>query len=678
MLGLSSGLQAQVELTALDFNANDWVDPGQSISFRLSHLPEIGRGKLVFFIGTTDISALVTMRSPGEFNYRASILPLPQGEQFLRVFLVHDSNQWMELATAPIRVLSQAGFEQSEVTPRFDVNSQATQTEQSFDPNLDAQKESAKSLSLQGGVSTRHQRGDLEIRSNWNIVGSSEQQQALRFFSKANDAPKVDLSDYLVEVDKGQTSFQLGHVTYGNNPLLMNGVANRGITGTWRPSENFDMSLSLQNGQSVVGWSNLVGMADTEDNRIAGFGLGFDLFSDSPGQLRIDLTLMDAKITSEDNFNFGEVTDAQLSSGIGLVLQASNASGRLRANLTYARSRFENPADPFLQQDLDIVESEQSTDSARSISIDYDILQAGYDEETLPLALSIRLSHNQTDPFYSSAGAFLTPDLRDNAISFNGQIGQMNWQAQYNETRDNLDDLDTILTTLTDNTNLSLSMPIRGLMDDAPSYVPESINLTHQKTHQYGDNLPPSFDADTHIPDQVSKQFSASLDWSFGSASLSYSLAKSDQDNRQTGREQADFSNTDHSISLNTSLSDNLNLNLSIGRTRAEDVEQDLIRYTNNSSMGLDWAINESLSFSTNVSLTDEDDSLDQATSDNESLQAQLSYRFSMPGAAGKRLPGQAFIRYSSNDSNSVDNVFQFESENTSKSWNAGLNLSFF
>lgn len=677
-LFFANALQAQVLLQTSDFDPNEWVDPFQPISFRLSHVPGPSKGRLAFFIGPHDVTALMRMTAPGEYRYKASLSPLPSGENTLIIYLTHDDNRWTELASLPLRVLSAGGFEESEIQLRLDISGQGQAVEDSSDDDPSPETVKTKSLALQGGLSTRHVRKDIDIQTSWNIVGSSIKEEALRFSEKEKEATKVDLSDYLIEIKKGESNFQLGHVSSGNHPLLMSGISNRGITTAWRVFDKLDMSVSAQNGQSITGATNLLGFKDYDNNRINGLSMGLNLMDGSEGQLRVELTYLDAKITAADNFNFGEVTDAQRSDGLGIIIRGNNASGRLRGDIAFARSTFENPVDPFLEQDFDLVESTQTTDNAQSIRIEYDLITPDYDQHENPWSLTASLTHSLTDPFYSSVGAFITPDIRDNGITFAGQAGPVNWQLQHNQTRDNLDDIQTILTTLTRNTVFSASFPLKTMWQSGSAFIPDSLSYDYQRNHQFGDNLPPTFDPDSHIPDQLNKQNSLGLEWQIGSSSLSYTYAESDQDNRQIGRENADFKTQDHGVSLNTSLFESFNINLSLTRTNAEDIEQSLERMTTSTSIGVDWAVSDRFSVSGNISTTAEDDSQNLATNDSDSDQVQLSYRMDMPDGSGGKIPVQTFIRYSSNENKSVDNQFQFESNTENRAINTGFSISFF
>jgi len=673
---LSRPLLAQVSLQAHDFDQAQWIDPDRSFSVRMSHVANDSGNRMAFFIGSLDVTALMQETAPGVFRYRASLLPLPPGEQTLTVYLVRRGNQWEQLASLRLSVLSEGGFEESSVTPRLDLSSQTQAMQDQSDQNPAATTR-MKNLALQAGLETRQLRSGVEIQTSWNITGSSEREQALRFAERGTEAPKVDLSDYLVEVSKHTSRLQLGHVSFGSHPLLMSGVANRGLNAAWRAFDTLDVSFTAQNGQSITGASNVLGLSEYSTNRINGLSVGSDLLDGNDGQLRIDFTYLDAKITAEDNFNIGEVTDAQKSHGVGVVLSGNTASGRLRGNIAWARSTFTNPEDPFLEQDLTVVKSTETTDSAYSLRLEYDVLVPDY-QQAVPWSLTVTMTHSLTDPFYSSVGAFITPDTINDGLSLNGQAGQINWQLQHSRMRDNIDDIPTILTTLTRNTVLSASVPVKTLSNSDSDWLPQNLNLGYQRNHQFGGSLPPSFDPDTHIPDQLNRQQSLGLQWQTGTSSVSWNFTRSDQDNRQQGRENADFVIREHSLSVNTSLSESLNINLSVTHSKADDIEQSLQRRSTGVSIGIDWNINQRLSVSANLSDTTEDDSQNLVSNESGSNQIQLSYRLHLPDGAGGKLPLQAFVRYSDNDNINIDNQFQFQSSNENRTLTAGLNLSLF
>ncbi len=672
----AQALAQQVEITPQGFDPDEWIDPYHPLTIALDKVARPQQARLAFFIGSNDVTGAMQMVAPGIYQYRASISPLPSGEHALKVYLVRPQNQWDELATLTLRVLTESGFESQEIVPQLTLSDawQRNTTSSNNEPPEDS-TQTSNELTLQGGLNTRHQRSAVEIRSSWNISGSSDVEQALRFAEKGDEAPRIDLSDYLIEVESTSTLIQLGHVSYGTNPLLMDNVANRGITTSWRAGERVDLSFSAQNGQAITGASNLTGLTDFDRNRIAGFGVGVDLLPESAAQFRLELTMLDAKIIAADSFNSGEVSDAQKSRGLGLQLRGSNASGRLRGEFALARSTFSNPADPFLEQDFEVVASQQTTDLSRSLQLDYDVLPATYDEEgNSGWSMTASIKHDRTDPFYQSAGAFITPDMQQNSLSLQGQAGTASWQLQYSQSRDNLDNIATVLTTINRNTVAALSIPLSV----EQAWLPQSITLDMQKNHQFGDSLPVSFDPDSHIPDQVTLQQSLALEWLIDQTSLTYQYSNSDQDNRQPGRDNADFINTEHALSVNTVLTESVNLTLSFSRSEADDQEQNVVRTSDSISSSVDWTLSEQLALSINLSDSQEDDSQNLGESTAQSIQAQLSYNFELPGGAAGKLPVQFFIRYAQDQNSSVDRQFDLTTDSENKAFNAGLNVSFF
>ncbi|MEZ5584917.1 MAG: hypothetical protein R3F37_21030 [Candidatus Competibacteraceae bacterium] len=91
---------------------------------------------------------------------------------------------------------------------------------------------------------------------------------------------------------------------------------------------------------------------------------------------------------------------------------------------------------------------------------------------------------------------------------------------------------------------------------------------------------------------------------------------------------------------------DDLNLNFGYGRARYHDRELSRTRYTDDYNIGIDWLFFEDWAFTGTLGLTDEDVEDNISNRDSVSGQAQISYRFELPGPGGRRLPGQWFLRY--------------------------------
>ena len=99
---------------------------------------------------------------------------------------------------------------------------------------------------------------------------------------------------------------------------------------------------------------------------------------------------------------------------------------------------------------------------------------------------------------------------------------------------------------------LNAALPIGSLlgMRGQRWYWP-SLSAGWQRTRQFGAGVPPNSDfSASHVPDQMSTVRNASIGWTPGLWNLTYRWNRSDQDNRQTGREQADFRATVNAVAV--------------------------------------------------------------------------------------------------------------------------------
>lgn len=681
--GCSSMAAADVALQSTSFG-DGWVEPGEQISFRLDQLPPGGAASVAVFIGNFDATALFYESAPGEFTYLAPQVPLPSGEQELVVYYIAEAQQWQEMGRAPLRVLTRSGFEQVEVAPQIETSLDMQNDSEVSGDAFPPERSTYNDLNLRAGLSTRHQRGDTVISSRFAVVGSSFRGSALRFGTEGDEAPKIDLSDYLVDVQVDRTRAQLGHVSYGNNPLLLSGLANRGVVIEHRFNPRFDASFSSQSGVGIVGYENISGLTE-ETSRINAATVGVEMMPDTPGRLRTEVSYVTAKVPALSNFGVGQVPVAEESDGYGVRLIATNASRRLRGDFAYARSSYTNPTDRSLEFDgTDIVDVEETTNNAYSGRVEYDILSGYALSEQRFVNLTGFVSHEEVEPQYKTLAAFPNSDRRQTLVGFNGQIGNIGLQVQFGEARDNLDDIPTILTTKTRNQELSLAGPLQSFlgMDEAQSAWWPSFSFAAQRVHQFADNRPPAaesdFDSDSHLPDQVSKASSTALSWSFERWSLGYQFAYSLQDNRQQGRERSDFRNRDHSVNASFRVTDRLTLGARVGRSENDDREFGITREADTYGATVDWLLTDRLSLSGSYDDNRNSDDIGQASSNSDNLSAQLAYRFELPGPNGRKLPAQAFVRYARQASDSSDNVFGFNTSAETWAVNSGISLSFY
>jgi hypothetical protein len=181
--------------------------------------------------------------------------------------------------------------------------------------------------------------------------------------------------------------------------------------------------------------------------------------------------------------------------------------------------------------------------------------------------------------------------------------------------------------------------------------------------------------AEAHVPDQISDRHGLTLDWRGGRWSAGYRFDFSLQDNRQPGREQADFATLVHAANVAFAPLTQLDLNLELSRERSYAEEADLVTRTYNAGLGLRLHATRKLHFSGTAGLTRSAD--DPRTNDSEStfLDLALTYRLEWQTATGRGLSGQMFVRYSDRAQSSRDQVFGFDLDNRMRTVVGGITL---
>lgn len=659
-----------------------WLDPDDVLTIQMSRFPDPNEGDLRIVVGSADLSSLLQVGSGSELVLKTDVVPLPRGSNDIVLYLVTPRGEWQELSRSTLQVRSVGGFETAEVSPRVDLVNKGQLSEGHSKDAGTPDRRTYQDFAVQAGVTTTHGRGELEIRSSLNLVGSTVQEEALRYGQKGDDAPKFDLSDYLVELEKGKAGFSVGHISYGNNPLLVDNVENRGLKAQYHFNDYFDVSMSSMNGTSIVGYSNIMGL-NSLDHNISAATVGVDILGSRPGALRAELTYMNASIESQFNFDVGEVPDAETNRGMALRLVGSSPSGRLRGDFSLASSRYRNPNDPFLSQGNDIVKVEATTDVARRLELSYDLLQDMPLGESLSSSLTISYVHDKADPLYNSVAAFVQPDWQADQFSLSGQVGDVGVQIQYLQGEDNVDKVATILKTKTRSTTASIDIPLQSLLGGSQQPSPwwPSLYYTYEKVHQFAANRPDAadsgFNGNSHLPDQKNTGHGVGAQWYIDRWSLDYRLAVNTQDNRQPGRNTADFKILTHDVNLGIQATDAIDLGLIYSFGKNADQAQDVDFKTVTQGVNADWRITQRWIFNGSYITTEQDDSQDLAVNDSTSANAQLNWSFSIP-AGGRRLPGQVFVRYTLEENKIDDRLFDFQSNVRNWMVNSGVSVSLF
>ncbi len=667
---------AGVEVRTLGYESGQWQSDTAAISVQLLWQNPAPAGHAAFLIGRRDLTSLFQPSAGGIYRYTNSELPLPGGEHTLFVYWVGADGAWELLGETPLRVLTPAGFEQAVWTPHAELSGKAQLAEEvSGDAQGSPRGKRFEDAALQLGFNSEHRRRDLTITSSVNLTGASFRQEALRFGEEGTDAPKLDLSDYQVGVTKGDTSLTQGHVSFGSQPLLLDNLATRGLVYQRQLSESVRIGFTAQNAQRIVGYDELAGFDDA-DNRIMAASIGAELVPSRPGAFFAELLYLSGRRVNATSFDVGEVADAEESSGYGLRLSGQSESGRLQGTFDYARSTFSNPNDPLTTGGQSIVEVTETTDNAYALDLNYRLLD-GNREGKWPVMITMGYRNQRIAPLYRTMTAFLTADNENDTWRLQGQIGQISMQLGSTRSEDNLDDIATILKTRTEDARFGLTIPLAAIIGEAAKpWLPQTISYSRQRVHQFGVN--DAFTDPSQIPDQYNISQQLGFNWGFGRWDLGYNLTHADQDNRQPGRELADFINRGHDLSIGIRATDTLSLRFGVGRTEARDLEAGRDRFSKAYTADFDWQFGGTWTLTGNFGVTKDDDSQNSESSEQNRAQVQLGHHFEIPTASGSKLPGQVFLRVDYGDNQSINTAFGLNSEGESRSVHAGLSLSLF
>lgn len=647
-----------------------YVGRGQPLEIQLAE-PLASNERLAVFVGEVDLSN-VFRRIPGGLRYVPSAAPLPGGESELVVYRIGPDDAWEEIHRQPIRVRNVLGFDRGRVSPRLDLGMEGRLAE-GHEPEEQAPlRDTYQDFTGQLDLETELVRGRFGWQNRGTVIGVDRVENALRFGSLGDDAPKVDLSNYLLQMRSGRSDLSIGHVSLGRQRHLISGFTSRGARVGIQAGPRVDLAAGVANGSSIVGWANPLGLADADHRMVSGT-LGLDALK-RPGGLRLELSGLDGSQLPRAGFNQGVVNDAEESEGFAVRLQASDPSQRLRVEGGFARSSFDNPADPTLAQGETLVEVERTSRNAHYAEGNLEVLRGVRLGERHTAGLTVGYRHERVAPLYRSLGASTRSDILTHDWTARATLAGIGLQASHGRSEDNLDELPSVLKSLTRRTGAQASLPLPNLVPAAGGWLP-MLSYGFDRTRQFGAELPENGEFDpSHVPDQVSRNQSLSADWSRGPVSLGYRLNHSHQDNRQVGREEADFSNLVNAVSVGLRPITSLGVDLSLDLERSENEELEEIERTRRYGAGFDWAPLERSTLAFSISFTRSTD--DQGLREREDTLIDAQWSSFVPGL--RRVDGRYYLRFSRSISDALDTVFDLDQRTAQWSLNSGLNLSLF
>ena len=644
--------QAADTVTAsASFPADRFVAGDAAITFTLTRPIGPAEGRVALMIGTLDVSALVE-RTATTVTYRPRGIRLPSGEHEVVLYLVTD-RAWNAIGRAPIKVLAQGGFTSAATTPSAALNMKGQLAEGHSGQAPEPERPTYQDFTLTGGLQSAHVRGGWTLRTQSNYLGASRREEALRYGLLQDNAPRIDLSDYAVQLERGRVAFGLGHVSTGGNRHLMNAFASRGVSAAVRGAVA-NLAVAAVNGSSIVGWNNISGL-ENGNHRLYSATVGLELRPQRPGALHLDATMVDGSLLPQTSFTQGAVVDAERSTGGGVQLAASTPGQRLRLAAGLSRSRFDNPdRDVQLEGELPIVSVRRETREAQYAELGATLLQSATLPKLFATTLNAGYRYERVDPLYRSIGTFVQADRLQHGFDVGGNFGALSVQLTHARGNDNLDGLASMLTTRTRMSTATASLPLAGLLRVRRHTAWWPLLAYGQNwTRQFGTGVPVNGDfSASHVPDQVSVIHDASIAWQLAKWRLQYRFNQSDQDNRQTGRERADLTGTMNTVSLG--LMPHANVDLSVDASQERQANHELAQIARVRRVGgsVNWRATPltTLTAFGSVSVSSNEPSTDDA--DNAEMRFELARGFNLwRNAEGRGSRGQLFLRYANQSS---------------------------
>jgi hypothetical protein len=689
----SASAQAPKLSVTASFTNKRAIKSTELIHLRLNRPLPAAEGSLAIFISQTDISSLFSITRTS-LDYSPQALHLPQGENTLTVYLVSPTGEWKEVAKfllhveddvttsrPPVKTDSKwHGFDKFEVNPSLSLNLKSESTLLFFPDTNRPTRINFLDLALQGSLQTNLIRGSFSAQNQFDFVGTTYQKEALRFGDKSEQAPQIDLSSFLVQAQVKKIKFVFGHHAYGTNRYLIDNFSSRGINVSVPLGSRFDVSFNATNGTSIVGWNNFSGLG-TRKHKVIAATAGTEIFPKHPGYLRLELGVLRGSLLPVNNFNRQNLTDAETSHGVGARVVATDGKGRLRLDAGFGRSRFNNPTDPLLDQGFSVVPVRETARNAQYVDFSYQLLKDWGITKDRKANLSFAFRHNRVDPLFRSVAVFTQADRLDNQFELTGSIGDITAGFVRNRLNDNLDDVPSILKTLTRRSGFNLGLPLASILGTAHEYSPwlPRLAFNFDRTHAFGAFLPTNSGfALSHVPDQASVNQSVGADWAHGDLRFGYRFNRSSQDNRQIGRQNADFRTQVNGLSFGFKPLRRLDLSFDFSNEHASNLEVNRLDRTNRVTFGSNFQTTKKSILALNVSSNLSGDAANISSNRSVDFDAQWSWRFGVEKDKYRKIQGQFFIKYTNRYLRAEDRLFLFHNLTKFQSVSSGLTLTFF
>ncbi len=651
------------------------------LEVRLSRALLPSDGQIAICIGPLDLSKQTKAIDTTTFSAEPNGTGLPTGQHDVVVHLIR-GDEWIDLAKFSVTVegdTAAAAAEAKGIESRFTLGTKGQIYERESGTAKASKRPRFQDMTSTGALSWEGKPLGWDAKTGFNLTGVSHRNEAPRFGTDGVNADKLDLNDYKAEFTRGDAKFAVGHLSYGNHPLLLNNRDSRGFSMGYVITPWLDVSATALRATSIVGFDDFFGLS-TVSHRIYATTVGVELIPEKKGLLRTELIFMDALAQPQSNVNQGQIPDSEKSRGLGLRVVSSDPDGRWKADALWARSRYVNPTSAELAQGSALVPVKEETRDAYQIDASYQLIKdVKWIGDKWPMNMRAIAHYEYAEPLFKSLGASFISDQKLTRYGSEMRLGEIALTLTGSEKNDNVKTIPTILKTGTYEKSGQLMLPLPTIFgtSEKPANLWPAVQLESRRVRQYTLRIPDGTNARSSFwPDQINFTHKAALNWNYEPYAVTYNFEIGDQDNRQPGREAADFLIHTHGLTIAWKVSDKLNVNLGYNRSRNYSYEKVQATYSNGGTVGIDWQMSDVWSIKTDYAKTLAFDSLNQQYSNTLTAALQVARKFTLE-QFGKKLPGQVFIRVAYANNRALDTLVAQVLSGKQTLIQTGLSLNF-
>ncbi len=633
----------------INYGPEEWIDRSTPITIQFNRALTSVDGRPSIWIDKSDVTGLCTIQSD-HITYPADIVSLPSGKHSVKVYFVQDNNTWDEVAEFPLNVTTIGGFEEITATPGLTLTNKGQLAEQKDPEEPVSERPTFQDITGQLNLKLLGKKNGWQIDAESQIMGVSFERDALRFRELEEDAPKIDLARYQINTKTGGTTLTAGHLQHGQHRHLLNGFRSRGLMYNQSVDDYLDISIAGTYASNAVGWSQFTGLTEPGHRIISGT-IGFEAVETDPGALRLEGTAVFGSQKPRNSFNQEAILDSETSRGVGLKMLSSIWENRIRSEASLAMSSFRNPNDPQLSQDQELVPV--FTENRLAWYGDISAQWIRNLELLTNVSLNLRTGYrfSRIDPLYEAVGIFVRGDIEEHQVNAVASAGPLNVSMEHRRSEDNLDNLPSVLKTLSRQNNFQMRLTTRNLFDrdsDIPGWLLPNLEYRFNYVHQFGAGVPPEggFN-ESHVPDQINHLYQASAAWQNRKWSVSYRFQVSYQNNRQPGREGNDFVRTGHVASFRINPFSFVDIGTNLNYDLSENVAEQETEISRRLGFDLQLRPLKTLTMRSSYQPSRTFDRADTRLRTHTRLSLETTWRFEFMKNRSNPLDGSLYLRYS-------------------------------